>query len=93
MGLWRAALYNEMYEVDVDEQQISVSMRLPVHWQVASALPKSENDEKEENARSFRSVSLRTLVDSPMMLYSLRRQRTLPWHHLLQVLQKRETFS
>ncbi|MDA9934340.1 hypothetical protein N9B88_01095 [Rubripirellula sp.] len=54
--------------VDVDEQQISVSMRLPVHWQVASALPKSENDAKEENVRSFRPVSLRTLVDSPMML-------------------------
>lgn len=54
--------------VDVDEQQISVSMRLPVHWQVASALPKSENEAKEENVRSFRPVSLRTLVDSPMML-------------------------
>ena len=54
--------------VDADEQQVGVSVHLPGHWQVASALSESENDAEEENTRSFRPVSLRTLVDSPMML-------------------------
>ncbi len=54
--------------VDVDEQKIGVSLRLPDQWQVASALAASENDAKKETKRLFRPVSLRTLVDSPMML-------------------------
>ncbi|MAI34650.1 MAG: hypothetical protein CBE00_10190 [Planctomycetaceae bacterium TMED240] len=53
---------------DVDEQQIGVSMRLPIQWEVASALAMSASDAKEEYVRSFRPVSLRTLVDSPLML-------------------------
>ena len=54
--------------VDIDEQQIGVSVSLPVDWQVASALATSGNDGNSENERSFQPVSLRTLVDSPMML-------------------------
>ncbi|MCH1438359.1 MAG: hypothetical protein L7W43_01795, partial [Rubripirellula sp.] len=53
---------------DVDEQQIGVSMRLPIQWEVASALAMSASDAKEDYVRSFRPVSLRTLVDSPLML-------------------------
>lgn len=53
---------------DVDEQEIGVSMRLPVQWQVASALIASDNDPKEGTERLFRPVTLRTLVDSPLML-------------------------
>ncbi|MDE0866437.1 MAG: hypothetical protein OSA98_21870 [Rubripirellula sp.] len=54
--------------VDIDEQKIGVSVRLPDQWQVASALATSENDVNSENVRSFQPVNLRTLVDSPMML-------------------------
>jgi len=54
--------------VDIDEQKIGVSVRLPDQWQLASALATSENEVNAENEISFQPVSLRTLVDSPMML-------------------------
>lgn len=53
---------------DIDEQKIGVKLRLPSKWQVASALTKSSDDLNSQDEHSFHSVTLRTLVDSPLML-------------------------
>lgn len=53
---------------DVDEQQIEVRVRPPAGWYVASALAKSNKGVKPEEELMFQPVTLRTLVDSPVML-------------------------
>lgn len=53
---------------DVDEQQIVVDLQIPDDWHVASALPHQPAGEDIDHRRSFDAVTLRTLVDSPIML-------------------------
>ena len=51
---------------DIDATSISVSLTLPVDWSAATALPIAA-DPAESSTRDYAAVSLRTLVDSPIM--------------------------
>jgi predicted metalloprotease with PDZ domain len=56
--------------VNIDEQQITTELHLPKTWQAATALPAAETDTEStvaENIQGYETVSLRTLVDSPIM--------------------------
>lgn len=48
---------------DIDQQQIALQMNVPDEWQIATALPRAD-----DSAASFRPATLRTFVDSPIMI-------------------------
>ena len=52
---------------DIDRQEIITDVVLPPNWSIATALPNTETSEGDSNDHSFGPVSLRTLVDSPLM--------------------------
>ncbi len=58
-------LYPEGANIDV--QTIHAEVRLPAQWVVATALPGQRAAKESEPACSFEAVTLRTLVDSPIM--------------------------
>ena len=56
--------------IKIDDQQIQTELHLPKTWQAATALPavEAKNDSKTgTNIQVYDTVSLRTLVDSPIM--------------------------
>ena len=53
---------------DIDSQRIEVSVKSPDRWHAASALTLSDEDKRDVNEHAFRNTTLRTLVDSPIML-------------------------
>ncbi|MEM8667318.1 MAG: hypothetical protein AAGG48_07375 [Planctomycetota bacterium] len=55
--------------IDIDQQRVSLDLRIPDGWNVASALPfdSESNESGSEAIHQFESVTLRTLVDSPLM--------------------------
>jgi predicted metalloprotease with PDZ domain len=52
---------------DIDVQQITTRLQLPQGWHVATALKTVAQSQKESSILSYQAVSLRTLVDSPIM--------------------------
>lgn len=56
--------------IKIDDQQIQAELHLPKAWRAATALPavETKNDSKTTtNIQAYDTVSLRTLVDSPIM--------------------------
>ncbi len=82
---------------DIDKQKIAVTVKTPDRWQLASALPKSQKDEKDGNRHSFQNATLRTLADSPMMLgkyyqkFDLVKDQSLSPPHTLHVFSDSKT--
>ena len=52
---------------DIDRQQIVTQLLLPQGWSAATALPAESKEEEDDAAPVYSAVSLRTLVDSPIM--------------------------
>jgi predicted metalloprotease with PDZ domain len=52
---------------DIDLQQITTRLHLPIGWKAATALKTVKRKNENSTIQSYQPVSLRTLVDSPIM--------------------------